>query len=59
MKIQYCVVMLMLFGRSCTGYVFLLQGGAISWCSKRQPTIALSTTEAEYMALSTATQEAV
>lgn len=45
--------------RSCSGYVFTFQGAAISWCSKRQPTIALSTTEAEYMSLSTATQEAI
>ncbi|XP_035224956.1 secreted RxLR effector protein 161-like [Stegodyphus dumicola] len=29
------------------------------WCSKRQPTIATSTTEAEYMALSAATKEAI
>ncbi|XP_037809047.1 secreted RxLR effector protein 161-like [Lucilia sericata] len=43
--------------RSCTGYVFMQQG-AISWCSKRQATIALSTTEAEYMAMSAAVQEA-
>jgi hypothetical protein len=45
--------------RSVTGYVFKLKGGAISWSSKRQPTIALSTNESEYMALSSATQEAV
>lgn len=45
--------------RSCTGYVFTLQGGAISWNCKRQPTVALSTTEAEYMALSSAIQEAM
>ena len=36
--------------RSTTGYVFFVGEGAISWNSKRQPTIALSTTEAEYMA---------
>lgn len=44
---------------STTGYIFTLQGGAISWNSKRQPSVALSTTEAEYMALSSATQEAL
>lgn len=43
--------------RSCSGYVFMKQGGAISWSSRRQPTIALSTTEAEYMALSSTVQE--
>ncbi|XP_035234262.1 secreted RxLR effector protein 161-like [Stegodyphus dumicola] len=44
---------------STTGYVFLIGGGAVSWCSKRQPTIATSTTEAKYMALSAATKEAI
>jgi hypothetical protein len=34
-------------------------GGAISWSSKRQPTIALSTTEAEYMANTQATKETI
>ena len=32
-------------------YVAILGGGAIAWSSKKQQTIALSTTEAEYMAL--------
>lgn len=45
--------------KSCTGYLFKIQGGAISWTSKRQPTVALSSAEAEYMALSSATQEAI
>ena len=45
--------------RSTTGYVFMLGVGAISWNSKRQPTIALSTTEAEYMAMSACTKEAI
>jgi hypothetical protein len=35
--------------RSTIGFVFMIGGGAISWSSKRQPTIALSATEAEYM----------
>ncbi|XP_034944347.1 secreted RxLR effector protein 161-like [Chelonus insularis] len=45
--------------RSCTGYIFLFQGGAISWSSKRQPTVVLSTTEAEYMSLSSCVQESM
>jgi hypothetical protein len=35
--------------RSTSGYVFNVFGGAISWMSKRQAVVALSTTEAEYM----------
>jgi len=42
-----------------SGYVFNLFGGAVSWMSKKQSIVALSTTEAEYMAATHASKEAV
>ena len=39
---------------SVTGYIFFLNGGPISWCSKRQPIVAVSSTEAEFYAASQA-----
>ena len=38
--------------RSTSGYVFIMAGGAVAWSSKRQATVALSTVEAEYVAMS-------
>jgi len=38
--------------RKCTsGYLFKVSGGAVSWRSKKQTCVALSTAEAEYVAL--------
>jgi hypothetical protein len=46
--------------KSCTGYIFYLNGSPISWSSKLQSCApALSSTEAEYIALATTSQEAI
>eukprot|EP00257_Ricinus_communis_P022466 XP_015582200.1 uncharacterized protein LOC107262224 [Ricinus communis] len=37
--------------KSTFGFVFLLARGAVSWSSKKQPVVTLSTTEAEYIAV--------
>ena len=45
--------------KSQSGYVFYLNGGAVSWKSSKQETIADLTTEAEYITASKAAKEAV
>ena len=45
--------------KSTSGYVFILGGAAISWKSRKQSCVALSTAEAEYMALASTAQEAM
>lgn len=45
--------------RSTSGYVFKLLDAPISWCSKKQPVIALSSCEAEYVTGSHAACQAI
>jgi hypothetical protein len=45
--------------RSVSGYSFIITGGAVSWSAKTQPTVALSSVEAEYMSSTHATKEAL
>jgi hypothetical protein len=45
--------------RSDSGWVLMLNGAAVSWKSKRQPTVALSSAEAEYIAGSSLVQEVI
>jgi len=45
--------------KSTSGHVFMMSGGAVSWASKRQSTVAASSTEAEYIATAFATKEAI
>ncbi|XP_035545683.1 secreted RxLR effector protein 161-like [Juglans regia] len=45
--------------KSLTGFVFTTFGGAISWKANLQPVVALSTTEAEYIAMTEAIKEAI
>ena len=45
--------------RSTSGYVFNLFGGAVSWMSKKQSVVALSTTKAKYMEANHASKDAV
>ena len=45
--------------KSQTGYVFLLNGGAVSWCSSKQSVVAGSTCEVENIAASEAANEGV
>src|SRR6202045_2092894 len=43
--------------KSTTGYIIKVNDCVVSWVSKKQSTVALSTAEAEYMAISAAVQE--
>ena len=43
--------------RSTSGYLLMFHGGPITWASRRQSCVSLSTTEAEYVAMCEATKE--
>jgi hypothetical protein len=45
--------------KSTSGYVVLMAGGPVSWRCKKQPTVALSATEAEFVALTEATRDVI
>lgn len=45
--------------KSTTGYIYICSGSPISWASKLQRTVALSTTEAEYYAIVEAIKEGI
>ena len=42
-----------------SGYAYILDGGAVSWASKKQELVTLSTTEAEYVAATHAAKEGI
>lgn len=45
--------------QSTSGHIFQINGSSVNWKSKRQASVALSSTEAEYMALSEAAKELI
>ncbi|GJQ79275.1 hypothetical protein Trydic_g5518 [Trypoxylus dichotomus] len=45
--------------KSTTGYLFKVYGGTICWSTKKQSTVAMSSTEAEYVALAEAAREGI
>ena len=45
--------------RSHTGYILMMNGGPISWKSRRQDNVSLATSEAEFVAANLAGQEAI
>ena len=45
--------------KSTSGYTFMIGGGAVSWSSKKQPIVTLSTTEAEYVSAANGATQAI
>ena len=44
--------------KSTSGYCFMMADGVVSWSNRKQPCVALSSAEAEYISMSAAAQEA-
>nr|KYP66580.1 Retrovirus-related Pol polyprotein from transposon TNT 1-94 [Cajanus cajan] len=45
--------------KSTSGYVFIMSGGSVSWSSRKQPIVTLSTTEVEFIAAAGCAYQAV
>lgn len=45
--------------RSTTGYIIMLGGGPVAWCSRRQAIVALSSTESEFIAAAECCKESM
>ena len=45
--------------QAISGYVILIDRGAVSWCSKKQEFVTLSTTKSEYIATTHAAKELI
>lgn len=45
--------------KSTSGYIFKMNSGAVSWMSKKQPIVTLSTTEAEFVAAAASACQAI
>ena len=45
--------------KAVSGYAFLIDGGTVSWASKKQEIVSLSMTKSEYVAATHATKEAL
>jgi len=45
--------------KSTSGFLFEVHGATVSWTTRKQPTVALSSTEAEYVALASAVTELI